>query len=136
MDETWYDTHNVVAKGWSDNSKKCALDTTPSSGKRIIIAHAGSENGWIGKVLLSGKNISDSSLDYHQDMTANVFEDWFEKTLLPALPPKKKKSVVVLDNASYHSRQINKIPNSSKTKAELMQFLHHNDLFFEEKWLL
>lgn len=131
VDETWYDTHDVARQGWTDSSNKCALNVPPSKGKRIIILHAGSEDGWVGDVLLSGKNISKCNLDYHQDMTAQLFEEWFEKSLLPSLPA---NSVIVLDNASYHSRQLHKVPNASNTKAELMEFLYEQNLYFEEHY--
>lgn len=131
LDETWFDTHDTVKKGWMDSSKKCKLDVPVTRGKRIIILHAGSENGWIGEVLLSAKNIKCSSLDYHDDMNAYLFECWFQNKLLPALP---EKSVIVMDNASYHSRQLKKIPNTSSTKFEIGQFLEENNLYFEESY--
>ena len=42
------------------------------------------------------KKLSDAFADYHQDMNANVFENWFLEKLIPNLP---EKSVVILDNA-------------------------------------
>lgn len=128
LDETWFDTHAVVKKGWTDKSDNCVLDVPPSRGKRIIILHAGGIDGWVGEYLLSAKNVSDSSLDYHEDMTAQLFEDWFENKLIPALP---KNSIIVMDNASYHSRQIVKIPTTNSKKAEIQDFLINNNLYFD-----
>lgn len=128
LDETWYDTHDTVKKGWDDGSGMCSVNVPVSRGKRIIIAHAGSVDGWVGDVLLSAKNIKSSSLDYHEDMTSSLFEEWFMNKLLPSLPP---KSVIVMDNASYHSRQVIKIPNGSSTKFEISTFLEEHDLYFE-----
>ena len=54
------------------------------------------------------KKLSDAFADYHQDMNANVFENWFLEKLIPNLP---EKSVVILDNASYRCHQVDKIPN-------------------------
>ncbi|KAI4456620.1 monocarboxylate transporter [Holotrichia oblita] len=88
LDETWYDTHDTIKKGWDDSTGMCSINVPVSRGKRIIIAHAGSMDGWVGEALLSAKNIKSSSLDYHEDMTSSLFEDWFVKKLLPALPPK------------------------------------------------
>lgn len=81
--------------------------------------------------LLSAKNIKDSNLDYHEDMTAELFETWFKTKLLPSLPT---HSVIVMDNASYHSRQVTKIPNSQSSKADLQNFLHENNLYFHENY--
>lgn len=132
LDETWFDTHDTIKKGWVDDSSKCRLNVPSSRGKRITILHCGWENGWVADaLLLSAKNINDCSLDYHQDMTAELFEKWFECTLLPKLPP---NSVIVLDNASYHSRLSEKIPTTSSNKTEIKGFLSKHDLFFEETY--
>jgi hypothetical protein len=34
LDETWYDSHDVLKKGITDGSSKCVLNTPPSRGKR------------------------------------------------------------------------------------------------------
>ncbi|KAI4454306.1 hypothetical protein MML48_9g00011692 [Holotrichia oblita] len=119
LDETWYDTHDTRKKGWDDSTGMCSINVPVSRGKRIIIAHAGCMDGWVGEALLSAKNIKSSSLDYHEDMTSSLFEDWFVKKLLPAL---LSRSAIVMDNASYHSRQFIKIPNASSTKVEISKF--------------
>jgi hypothetical protein len=38
--------------------------------------------------------------DYHQEIKGPTFLNWFENQLMPAL---KSRSVIVLDNASYHN---------------------------------
>ena len=43
-------------------------------------------------------------------MDSSLFESWFEKQLLPALPP---DTVVVMDNASFH-RKAQLIPVAQK----------------------
>ena len=39
------------------------------------------------------------SADYHEEMNATSFEEWFKEKLLPALPP---NTLIVMDNPSYH----------------------------------
>jgi hypothetical protein len=95
--------HDGITRGWVEDASKCKLDTSPCQGKRIIILNA-------------GKNIKDSSADYHCDMDHTLFENWFTNTLIPNLP---ENSVIVLDNASYHSRQINKLPTKSSRKGDI-----------------
>lgn len=131
LDETWYDTHATVKKGWADqNQRKCSVDVPSNKGKRISILHCGSSDGWVeGALLLSAKNIKNCFLDYHQDMDSPLFEKWFSETLLPKL---KKNSVIVMDNAPYHSRVRVRVPTSSSTKDELKFFLEQNDLYYEE----
>uniref|UniRef100_A0A6P7FNP8 Uncharacterized protein LOC114332220 n=1 Tax=Diabrotica virgifera virgifera TaxID=50390 RepID=A0A6P7FNP8_DIAVI len=133
LDETWFDTHDTAQKGWTDDSIKCAPNYPINRGQRIIILNIGSKNGWLGgeSFLLSAKNIKDSKLDYHGNMTSRLFKEWFEKKVLPKLPP---KSVIVMDNATYHSEQIRKIPGVGSTKKQISDFLYDNDLYFEETY--
>ncbi|PSN38202.1 hypothetical protein C0J52_20747, partial [Blattella germanica] len=71
IDETWYDTHDVVRKGWGDGTCFCCLQAPSSRGKRIMILHAGSSDGWVPECLyLSSKSISDSMADSHDEMNA------------------------------------------------------------------
>lgn len=41
--------------------------------------------------------------DYHESMDARHFEEWFEKVLVKM----QRNDVIVMDNASYHSRYVN-----------------------------
>ena len=64
--------------------------------------------------------MEDCNVDYHKNMDSDVLEEWFEFSLIPNL---KTNSIIVLDNASYHSRQLNKIPNANSRKLEIQNFL-------------
>ena len=116
IDETWYDTQDVVKKAWSDNSGRCNVSKFISKGKRIITCHAGSEFGFIpNSLLMCGKSLSKASADYHQGVNSDVFESWLEKQLLPNLP---QKCVLIIDNASYYSRQEVKVPTQATKKQK------------------
>jgi transposase len=131
LDETWYDSHDVLKKGITDGSSKCVLNTPPSRGKRIIILAAGSENGWVeGSLLLSAKNIKDCSADYHQDMDGALFESWFQNQLLPNIP---QNSVIVMDNAKYHSRHLIKKPSQATRKDEILNFMASHNIAVPQK---
>lgn len=133
LDETWYDTHDSAKKGWTDGTTKCQLKgVPPNRGSRLIILHCGSADGWVTNGLkLCGKKIQDCNVDYHKNMESQIFEEWFEHTLIPNLKP---SSVIVMDNASYHSRQSIKIPNASSSKEEIKNYLVCHDLYFEESY--
>ncbi|KAJ8912841.1 hypothetical protein NQ315_007973 [Exocentrus adspersus] len=77
---------------------------------------------------MSAKNINNSSLDYHQDTTAELFESWFKNSLLVNIP---KNSIIVMDNVTYHSCLLNKVPNATNTKAEIQEYMIANDIYFE-----
>lgn len=56
---------------------------------------------------------------------------WFNNKLIPNL---EQDSVIVIDNASYHSRQSVKISNGSSKKSDIIQYLYDIDLYFEENY--
>ncbi|XP_050516493.1 uncharacterized protein LOC126891360 [Diabrotica virgifera virgifera] len=131
LDETWFDTHDVVQYGWMDGSKKCCLSTPCSRGKRILILHVGTKDGFVpNALLLSSKNIKQSSADYHEDMTAELFEKWATEQLLPNI---KTNSVIVMDNAPYHSRLYTKIPNTSSKKGDIIEFMENKGMTIPSK---
>ena len=69
-----------------------------------MILHAGTSNGFVNGALFSARNDGQAA-DYHSNMTADKFERWFELQLLPNIAA---NSVIIMDNASYHSRQSEK----------------------------
>ena len=57
LDETCFDGHEAVSRLLSDGSKSCFLRGPVSRGKRIVVAHAGTSNGFIpGSLLYVEKN--------------------------------------------------------------------------------
>ncbi|CAH2013731.1 unnamed protein product [Acanthoscelides obtectus] len=60
-------------------------------------------------------------------MNGEAFENWF----LGILPRLKDNSVVVLDNAPYHSRKLEKISNSSFKKSEIQDWLRAKNMPFD-----
>ena len=134
LDETWFDTHDVVRYSWVYNSKNCCLNTPCSRGKHIIILHAGSESGFVpNAMLLSAKNIAQSSADYHQDMNVNLFEKWFSEQSLPNI---LLHSVIVMDNAPYHSRILSKIPNTASKKEDILTFMTNKNILIPDNSVL
>jgi transposase len=116
----------MVKRGISDGTNNCCLKSVPSKGKRIIILHAGGTDGWASNaLLLSAKNIQNCSADYHSDMNSTLFETWFQQQLLPHLPP---NSVIVMDNARYHSKLVYKKPSKATKKQEIIDFMITNNI--------
>ena len=65
-------------------------------------------------------------------MTGEHFEEWFHDTLLPKLPP---NSIIVMDNASYHSRRIEAVPTMNSRKGEMQDWLVAHGIEYPEKAL-
>lgn len=54
-------------------------------------------------------------------MNGDCFKNWFETLLL--LPNIQKNSVIVMDNAPYHSVLLEKTPTDAWRKAEIYNWL-------------
>lgn len=129
LDETWVNAGETITKAWRDstvNSPREAFLTgltmgqkEPSGkGKRLIVLHIGSTDGFVPGGLLCFESKTNSS-DYHDEMNGSTFFEWFEK-ILPLL---KDNAVIVMDNAAYHSVKKDRIPAMSWKKQEIIDWL-------------
>lgn len=140
LDETWLNQGHTVSKVWQDltvtNARQAFIEglstgLKPPSGKgcRLIITHIGSDTGFVegGLSVFQSRKTG----DYHEDMNAGVFEKWFE-SILPRLEP---GSVIVLDNASYHTRRAEPLPTSNWKKADIFNWLTSKNIHCCDKML-
>lgn len=137
LDETWLNEGHTVQKMWYDKNIETprqafleglstGLRPPTGKGKRLIITHIGSENGFVPGGLLAFQ--SKKTGDYHEDMNADVFEEWFEQ-VLDLIPT---GSLIVMDNASYHSRLLEKLPTTSWRKDDIKQWLTSKNIPFDD----
>ena len=140
LDETWVNEGHSVQKIWQDNNIQSSrqafieglstgLKIPAGKGRRLIITHIGSESGFVNGGLLEFE--SKSTKDYHEEMTADVFEEYFEQ-MIELIP---ENSVIVLDNASYHSRLLEKLPTTSWKKTDIINWLSKKNIPFEDGML-
>ncbi|XP_038207526.1 uncharacterized protein LOC119829196 [Zerene cesonia] len=129
-DESYVDSSRASTKAWSDGSTQ-GLKTPISKGQRLVIVHAGSENGFVPNALLLFKAGTKSG-DYHDNMNYENYEKWLRSQLMPNLPP---NSVVVVDNASYHNKQSELAPTSSTKKADMQKWLQDKGIAYRENML-
>ena len=120
LDETWVNQNYTIPKCWVDStaSKATGIKVPTGKGSRLIILHAGTKHGFVENAELVFQAKNDG--DYHNQMTSLRFEEWFRKQLLPNIPP---NSVIVMDNASYHSVQLEKKPTQAWKKIEIKEWL-------------
>lgn len=91
-----------------------------------MVLHAGNMNGFItGSSLIFASKTNDP--DYHGEMNKDSFLKWFGDQLLPNL---EEPSLIVMDNASYHSSLLENLPNSSWTKVKLQAWLQSKNIEF------
>jgi transposase len=138
LDETWLNEGHTVPYLWVDTNVKSSrqafiegvstgINNIPVvKGRRLIITHIGNEYGFVNGGLLSFA--SKSTKDYHEEMTADVFEEYFEQ-MLDLIP---KNSVIVMDNASYHSRLAEKLPTTAWKKGEIIEWLDKHAIEYKE----
>ena len=60
-------------------------------------------------------------------MTGEIFENWFGTKLLQNFP-RDKKCVIVLDNASYHSRQVIKFLTLRSSLKDFINFMQYHKI--------
>ena len=126
LDETWYNQYDMKTEAWPDSSDIIGRKTAIGKGKRLILVHAGSASGFIQEAWLCMRT-DGKSADYHSSMNAETFERWFQEQLLPHLP----NSIIVMDNASYHSRITRTTPTSSWRKAAIQEWLAQEKVAFD-----
>ncbi|XP_072022707.1 uncharacterized protein [Amphiura filiformis] len=118
LDETFLHQNHTKSKCWVIAGSGGFLIPT-GKGSRLIILHAGSKEGFVQDALLSFQSKTGSS-DYHDEMNGNVFLEWFTHQFLPNIP---QHTVIVMDNAPYHSVQEERIPTMNTKKAEMQEWL-------------
>ena len=140
LDETWFNCNEAPKKFWQvkdqvKNAKEAkhpgsditfGLPEASGRGKRLIIVNAIERSGPVPNALLVFPSKSPiTPEDYHKDMDASNFEKWFKEKLLPNLKP---NSVIIMDNAPYHSRKEGTCALSLK-KVELRTCLEDMGFF-------
>lgn len=124
IDETWLNSNHTVPQSWTDDTKASCSNVPMGKGGRLIICHAGSAGGgFVNNALLAFE--SKSTKEYHEEMNAIKFKEWFTTSLLPNLP---NKSTIIMDNAPYHSLQIDKPPTQANKKSDLVAWLQRNGI--------
>ncbi|KAL4127546.1 hypothetical protein QTP88_011713 [Uroleucon formosanum] len=103
LDETWVNAGETSTKSWVDTTISSPRDaflrglTTGQKGlsgmgKRLIVLHIGSSDGFVPGGLLSFESKKNTS-DYHDEMNGDTFYDWFIKIL-----PSPKENAVIASN--------------------------------------
>jgi hypothetical protein len=90
--------------------------------------HVVSINGFLQNSELIYK-AGNSTGDCHSQMNHVNFEKWVRDKLIPSLPTNS----IVMDNAPYHSMQVDKVSSKYSVKTEIIAWLHEKGISCDEK---
>lgn len=130
-DESYVLSTHVRNNTWAQKKESTPFLKKISTGTRFILVHAGTKDGFIENASLIYKANSTAG-DYHSNMSYDNYVKWLNEKLLPNLSP---RSVIVLDNASYHNTRTEKLPTSATKKADMQQWLRDKGIAFEQSLL-
>lgn len=132
LDETWVSSGHVKINKNNNHTLQKSLSTglraPTGKGKGLIILHIGSNKGFVKDGLLVLE--SNSAKDYNE-IDAECFLEWF-KNIIPQLEP---ESVVVMNNAPYHSMKVEKIPTTAWNKQQIIDWLQSKGISVEKSYL-
>lgn len=98
MDETYIWEHSARQYSWhAPGEHRSPLRVRSSKGKRWAVIHAGSTDGWVMGADFFDVGAKDG--DFHGTITAEFFEEWVVKTLIPRLPKKREAKVAYPEDA-------------------------------------
>ena len=92
----------------------------------LYYVRTGGENGWVDGATLVFQS-KKATGNYHNEMTAQYFEEWFHDALMPNIQP---NSLIVMDNAPYHSRRLEPVPTMSSRKQMIQDWLSNHGISF------
>lgn len=137
LDETWVNAGHTRGKVWVDMEITSARDAfikglstglknPTGKGKRLIVTHIGSDTGFLegGLWIFESK----TTREYHEEMNSQAFKEWFTKILEKV----ESNSIIVMDNAPYHSEKNEKIPNMSYRKQQIAEWLRSKGVIVPE----
>ena len=112
VDETYFPRNFQPGKFWTKGSY---APTPVSSGGRMCLIAAITEDGFLPVIATTTKDAKDVLSDYHHEINADMFENWFTNLLAHLRAKGKRGRVIFMDNVAYHKRKA--IPSVGQAKA-------------------
>jgi transposase len=127
LDENWVDASLTFRKCWQ-NKKVVGITTNVNASNRLIFVHLGGSGGFVEGYELVYK-AGKATGDYHGQMNSDNFEKWVNDKVIPNLAT---PSVIVMNNAPYHGKQVYKPQTKSSLKKDMLEYLQRHGVPCEE----
>ncbi|XP_052124354.1 uncharacterized protein LOC113215480 [Frankliniella occidentalis] len=144
LDESYVNQRYTTSHAWYDTGIQSYRDVyregltsgpnTPSGkGGRFVLLHAGSASGFVSNAKLvfvatKAKRVAGGT--HHDEMCAKRFTKWFKEQLMTNIPA---NSVIVMDNASYHSVLKDRAPTMGDLKKDIVAYMVDKNIPCDEK---
>ena len=123
LDESYVNKNHSNDFTWYSSEDGPWIQKPTGNGERFIIINAITKNGWIPNAKCVFKSTKKTG-DYHGQMNFELFKKWFCEKLLPNIP---ERSLIILDNASYHNvLTVTSAPIASSSKQRMIDWLSQN----------
>ncbi|XP_015380395.1 PREDICTED: uncharacterized protein LOC107174087 [Diuraphis noxia] len=119
LDESWISVEETSKS--VDTTIQSEQKNPSVKGKKLIVVHIGSSDGFVDGGLLAFES-KDNSSDNHDEMDDDTFYEWFS-SILSLL---KDNAVIVMDTALYHSVKKHTFPHISWKKDKIITWLENN----------
>ena len=125
LDESYINKNHSNDNTWYFDEDSVILGKPTGKGDRLIIINAITKDGWVPNAKLVFR-ASKKTGDYHSNMNCERFSEWFQEKLLKNIPD---KSLIIMDNASYHNAFTEEaFPKKSHSVKRLQDWLSHNEI--------
>jgi transposase len=123
LDESYVNKNHSNDFVWYYDDDGPWIQKPTGKGERLIIMNAITKDGWVSGAKVTFKSTRKTG-DYHGQMNQEMFTKWFKEKLLPNIPA---RSLIIMDNASYHNvLSPVSAPTPSCKKEKIRSWLERN----------
>jgi transposase len=125
LDESYVNKNHSNDFIWHSSEDGSLVQKPTGNGERFVIVNAITQTGWVPNAKLVFKSTRKTG-DYHGQMNGELFQKWFTEKLLPNIP---ENSLIIMDNASYHSILSEaSAPTLTCSKEKIFKWLQQNKI--------